>query len=123
MHTQAQKGVDLFTQREFYESHEYFERAWRETKDESKEFYRVLIHLSGGFFRLTQGRVEAARKFFARAQHWLTFFLSSAFGIDTQRLREQVTHLLHQTSLNIKSSAILETEFPPIQHLLQERQR
>jgi len=41
MHIQAQKGLCLFTRREFYEAHEYFERAWRETQDDSREFYPI----------------------------------------------------------------------------------
>jgi len=41
MHIQAQKGLGLFTRREFYEAHEYIERAWRETQDDSREFYPI----------------------------------------------------------------------------------
>ncbi len=121
MHVLAQKGLNLFNRREFYEAHEYFEHAWRETHDDSREFYRVLIHLTGGFFRLTQGRRDAAIKFFDRAHFWLKGFPSPYFGIDTDDLRDQLSNLRRAASQIKESNTILETYFPPIQKIIQER--
>lgn len=121
MHEQAQIGLKLFIQRLFFEAHEYFERAWRETQDGSREFYRALIHLSGGFFQLTQGRTDAAVKFFARARHWLSFFPNPYHNIDTDLLHEQLTALLGSADTDQTSKNILEMYFPPIRKILQER--
>ena len=55
-------GLEAFRKKEFYSAHEYFEDAWRKTLGTSREFYRALLHLSGGFFRLTQSRPGAAKK-------------------------------------------------------------
>ncbi len=121
MHVQAQKGLDFFTSREFYEAHEYFERAWRETQDDSREFYRVLIHLTGGFFRLTQGRRDAAMKFFDRSHFWLKSFPSPYLGINADDLRDQLSDLRRAISQVKDSNTILETYFPPIQKIIQKR--
>jgi predicted metal-dependent hydrolase len=120
MHILAKKGLELFIQQEFYEAHEYFERAWRETRDDSREFYRVLIHLCGGFFRLTQGRVDAAMKFFNRAQYWLSDFSPTYRSIDVASLQEQVQGLLNHHH-GKKGVDILKATFPPIREILQER--
>jgi len=120
MHKLAENGLKLFIKQDFYEAHEYFEHAWRETQDDSREFYRVLIHLCGGFFRLTQGRADAAVKFFNRARYWLDSFPSPYMGIDTAGLQEQVDSLLNINESKTPTDT-LQAYFPPIRNLLLER--
>lgn len=88
------KGLQAFNQGDFYTAHEFFEDAWRETPDGSREFYRALLHLSGGYYRLTQDRPGAALKFFQRSQHWLGKFPSPYFQIDTNTLKSHLDLLI-----------------------------
>ncbi len=113
--TKARQGISLFNQRQFFTAHEYFEDAWRETTDESREFYRALLHISGGFFRLSQDRPSAARKFFSRALDWLTRFENPTFGFNTAKLRRYIEILIQAIDQEEDSAAILKAHFQPIQ--------
>jgi Xaa-Pro aminopeptidase/predicted metal-dependent hydrolase len=81
------KGFSEFNEGSYYEAHEYFEAAWRATPDPMREFYRALLQVSGGFFRLSQEKPDAARKFFARAVYWLNQFPAQHQGYNITLLR------------------------------------
>ena len=110
-----QKGRQAFNQQNFYEAHEYFEEAWRRTPGEAREFFRAFIHLSGGFYRLTQDRPEAARKFFIHAHKWLGIFPDSHLGYDVNKLKQTLGQLIEALDRGIQPSTILEEQFQPIQ--------
>jgi uncharacterized protein len=104
----VEQGLKALNQGEFYEAHEYFEDAWRDTPDESREFYRALLHISGGFYRLTQDRPTAAKKFFSRARHWLQAFPNPHLGLETDKIRTNVERLIAHIDACKPSQAILE---------------
>lgn len=104
----AEKGLQHFNKGDFYEAHEYFETAWRQTDDPSREFYRALIHVSGGFFRLTQERPGAARKFFSHALRWLQEFPSPYLGIDTAALKAHLLEMIEAIDQNPDAESILQ---------------
>ncbi|MDF1519570.1 MAG: DUF309 domain-containing protein [Brevefilum sp.] len=87
-------GIKLLNQDQFYEAHEAFETAWRRTQDPSREFYRALLQVSGGFFRLSQGNPQAARKFFTHALKWLAPFPSPHLGFNTDILMEDIQKII-----------------------------
>lgn len=109
------KGSQAFNQQNFYEAHEHFEEAWRGTAGEAREFFRAFIHISGGFYRLTQDRPEAARKFFANAQKWLRIFPDSHHGYDINELKQNLGQLIETIDFGTQSNKILEDQFQPIQ--------
>jgi uncharacterized protein len=94
LHHDVFQGIQAFNQGKFFAAHEYFEDAWRETPDDTREIYRALLHLSGGYYRLTQDRPGAARKFFARALPWIETFSSPHLGIDTAAIIGQLQILI-----------------------------
>ncbi len=105
------QGLYLFNQGYFYEAHEYFEDAWRETEDDSREFYRVLLQLSGGFFRLNQRRPQAAKKFFSHALGWLERFPNPTLDFDTLALKNWLKELIAAINRDEKSEIILQNHF------------
>ncbi len=121
MHPDAKIGIRLMTQHAFYEAHEYFENAWRETKDDSREFYRAILQLSGGFYRLVQKRPQAAEKFFKRSLYWLQGFPSAYLGINTDNLRNLLINLLN--SIKTNQTDIIDSFFPDIKDLFEENLR
>lgn len=104
----VKQGLQAFNQGEFYIAHEFFEDAWRDTSDDSREFYRALLHVSGGYYRLTQDRPKAAKKFFTRALHWLERFPSPHMGLSVNSIKTQLNQLIAQIDTGIPSGAILE---------------
>lgn len=105
---EAENGLRLFNQGDYYEAHEHFEAAWRQTHDPSREFYRALIHVSGGFYRLTQDRPDAAKKFFTHALRWLREFPSPFLGIDTAELKVRLHQLMEAIDQNRETNTILQ---------------
>jgi len=120
--TIAKQGLNAFNSHDFYEAHEFFEKAWRETPDDTRELYRGLLHLSGGCFRLTQDRPEAARKFFTRALHWITPFPEEFLGIDTGQITRGTINLLTSIDQNNDSQKILEHNLFSIQYASNEEE-
>jgi hypothetical protein len=122
IHTEALKGLHLFNQGAFYDAHEYFEEAWRESPPDEREFYRVLLQLSGGFFRLTQDRPSAARKFFDRALYWLEPFPANHLGMDVTSLRADLLALLKALAADTPSKDIIVRYYHPLNLPPQEAQ-
>lgn len=87
-------GLEAFNQQNFYEAHEHFESAWQRTADSSREYYRALLHLSGGFFRLTQNRPLAAKKFFTRAHFWLDKFPDNHLDLDNRTIKDRLKEMI-----------------------------
>lgn len=90
------QGLTLLKRDDFYEAHEAFEAAWRRTKDSSREFFRALLLISGGFFRLGQSRPEAAKKFFNHALKWLEPFPNPHLGVNTSRLKDDIRTIIQE---------------------------
>ncbi len=107
-------GIQLLNQDQFYEAHEAFETAWRRTQDPSREFYRALLQVSGGFFRLSQGKPQAAKKFFTHALKWLAPFPSPHLGCNTEILIEDIQKIINE----IKNDHMDIQELKEMLHLL-----
>lgn len=108
------EGMQAFNQGNYYAAHEHFEDAWRDTDDDTREFYRALLHISGGFFRLTQNRPGAARKFFSRALHWLDAFPSPYLGLDTSEIKLNIHMLIDSIDNGQPSNMVLKQWDHPI---------
>ncbi|MFW5714602.1 MAG: DUF309 domain-containing protein [Brevefilum sp.] len=111
------EGIRLFNQQDFYEAHEYFEDAWRQTFGDEREFFRALLQLSGGFYRLTQNRPEAARKFFAHAHKWLALYPDNFHGFDIAQIRAYTDQLIKTIDEKTPPDEILQEQFQPMQPL------
>lgn len=114
-------GLKAFSKRDFHTAHEFFEDAWRKTPGASREFYRALLHISGGFFRLTQSRPGAAKKFFTHALKWLAFFPSPFAGIKTDKLIWHLENLIQAINTGMPCDKIQEEHFEPLRTLLNKR--
>lgn len=119
---EALKGLQAFNRQAFYDAHEFFETAWRTSSLNEREFYRALLQISGGFYRLTEDRPTAARKFFDRARFWLQPFPSHFKSIDINALRGWLTALLNALAEERPSQAILHQYYHPIDLPNQEMQ-
>ncbi len=90
----AQQGLILFYKEQYYDAHESFETAWRKTEAPAREFFRALLHISGGFYRLSQNRPKAAKKFFEHALKWLADFPDMHLGINTSLLKRDLRNII-----------------------------
>jgi hypothetical protein len=116
----AIQGLQAFNRQNFYEAHEWFEKAWRESPLEVREFYRALLQLSGGYYRLTQDRPKAALKFFERAEFWIQPFPTPFMTIDTDLIRKALKDLIIALTSLQQSKVIIQNNFHPIDFNAQE---
>lgn len=112
LHRKAIQGLNHLNCGEFFIAHEYFEDAWRETPDDTREFYRALLHISGGYYRLTQNKPSAARKFFTRAIYWISKIPKIHMGFETKTILSHLQSLVHAIDHGEQIEVILE-QFPP----------
>ena len=114
-------GLDAFSVEAFYTAHEHFEDAWRNTHDDSREFFRALLHISGGFYRLTQARHTAAEKFFKHAINWLAFFPSPYWGFKIDDLIFHLEKIIETIKQKTPCDVILKENFDSIRSILDLR--
>ncbi|MBW6467216.1 MAG: DUF309 domain-containing protein [Brevefilum sp.] len=107
LHPDVLQGIQAFNQGEYYAAHEYFEDAWHDTRDNAREYSRALLHLSGGYYRLTQDRPAAARKFFTRALAWIEPFSSPYHKIDSTAIINQLKLLIDAIDSGKSSRTLL----------------
>lgn len=103
----AKQGLQAFNLGNFYAAHEYFEAAWRETPGDTREFYRALLHLSGGYYRWTLDRPDAAINFFQRSLHWMGQFPQPVGQIDISGLITHFVNLITHIQSGHPSAVIL----------------
>lgn len=115
IHPEFFKGLACFNQADFFQAHEHFEQAWRDTADDSREFYRALLHLSAGYFRLAQNRPAAAKKFFNHAKKWLALFANPTMGLDTEQINLRLGILIQSIDQGQDAKVLLNQSFPPLQ--------
>lgn len=115
-------GLQFLHQGDYYQAHEYFEDAWRQTMDDSREFYRALLHISGGFYRLVQDRPNAALKFFSRALYWLDHFPKKHLGFDLVSIKYFLENLQKKIENGIPCEIILESAQSMIDAIISSNQ-
>ena len=99
----------------FYEAHEHFERAWRQKDGNEREFFRAFLHLSGGFYRLTQDRADAAFKFFTHAEKWFSQFPDMYMGFRVSTIRQRLRQIMAAIDHGFPPGKILSEYFQPVQ--------
>ena len=110
----ALQGMKKFNNREFFTAHELFEAAWRDTENESKEFYRALLQISAGYFRLTEDLPKAASKFFRKANKWLEGFPNNYLNFDLHALKKNLNDLSHLLSQGVAGETIVIQAYQPL---------
>jgi len=113
-------GIHSYNQKDFFVAHEFFEDAWRETIDETREFYRALLQISAGHFRLQQNRPRSANKFFKKALFWLEPFSEDHLGFNLSDLRKYLRLLINVIDAGMQPTTILYEHFETLQSTLYE---
>ncbi len=65
------KGLSSFKEKSFFESHEYWEKAWRRLDEPFKSWLRALIHLDAALLKVKERNVKGAKIHFERAHKLL----------------------------------------------------
>ncbi len=80
------KGIQLFNQAKFWESHEAWEEIWRRHAENSRIFFQGLIQVAAGLHQLNQGVYHGLVKHYRNALWKLKPFQPEFLGVDVKDL-------------------------------------
>jgi predicted metal-dependent hydrolase len=84
------RGVHLFNERRFYESHDVLEEVWRPLRGPGRSFLQGLIQVAVALHHLEQGNRRGAQSVMERARARLTPYAPAAFGFDVAAYLEEL---------------------------------
>jgi len=88
------RGVELFNDERYWESHEALEIAWRKESGQEKEILQGIILLAAALVHLQKNEVDVALSVMRRAQDKLAKAGGECFGIGIGTLRDEVSRML-----------------------------
>lgn len=81
-----QRGIELFNEGLYYESHEELETAWSRAPHAERFFVQALVHCAAAWHHAGRGNYEGAALQARRALRKLAGYLPEHRGIETRRL-------------------------------------
>jgi len=88
------RGVLLFNEGKFEESHEEFEHGWLSSEASDSEFFKGLVQAGICLHKLQQGQRDGAQKLHAGMRRYLAAFLPSHRGVDVADLLQEMRPFL-----------------------------
>ena len=84
------KGIELFNEGKFFESHEVIEDIWRETEGEYKDFYRGLIQAAAALHHLKRGTLKGGILVYRSSIEHLKNYPPVTLGLNVRKLIEDI---------------------------------
>ena len=84
------KGIALFNDLEFFESHEVWEELWSEVTGESRKFYQGLIQMAVCLHHFGNGNMGGARKLYHSSRKYLETYRPKYLGLDLDQTLAQL---------------------------------
>ncbi len=91
LHPEAQKGIELFNQGDFYEAHDPLELAWMKSDSPDRDLYQGILQIGLAYFQISRGNYRGALKMFKRGQRNLKPLGGTLLGVDIAKLREDAS--------------------------------
>lgn len=88
------EGIDLFNRRYFFEAHDVWEEIWQKERGPSRDFFKGLIHLAGGFHHYTNGNWRGSAALLASGIGYLKPYMPGQMRIDLAVILPQVEERL-----------------------------
>lgn len=95
------QAIDKFNHRDFFECHEILEDIWFDTRDDSRDFYRGMLHIAVGLYHLTKksnskGTILQLNKAIVKLSHYKEDYN----GVDLKRLIKQIKNITGELKEN-----------------------
>ena len=94
LHPNAIEGMKLFNQKQFFESHEELEAAWRDEKGSIRYLYQGVLQVAVTYLHITRGNYEGAVKLHERCIKLLKDFPDVCRGIQIGKLRNDLENVI-----------------------------
>ena len=102
------KGIALFNECDFFESHEAWEELWANYRGPSRAFYQGLIQTAVALHHFGNGNIRGARKLFVTSRNYLEPYRPKHQGVDLERLWAEMDHCFLEVNASTE-------EFPEIE--------
>ena len=102
------KGIALFNDCDFFESHEAWEELWANYRGPSRAFYQGLIQTAVALHHFGNGNIRGARKLFVTSRNYLEPYRPKHRGVDLERLWAEMDHCFLEVNASTE-------EFPEIE--------
>jgi predicted metal-dependent hydrolase len=79
------KGIRLFNEEEFFDSHDVLEELWSEIIGEEKKFYQGLIQAAVALFHFGNENFGGARKLYESSRKKLDMYRPYYLGVDLEK--------------------------------------
>jgi uncharacterized protein len=80
------EGLTLFNQGEFFEAHEIWEEAWRESQMDERHLLQGLIQVAAGFYKLQTGMPTGTVKLLEKSLVHLEILPPNFYGLALEDL-------------------------------------
>jgi len=94
LHPRAIAGLKLFNEKQFFETHEELEAAWRDEKGPIRELYRGILQVAVVYLHITRANYDGALKVYARCLKWISDWPEVCRGIQVERLRSDLESVI-----------------------------
>lgn len=99
LHPQARRGLKLFNARQFFESHEALEEAWRAESGEIRDLYKGILQVAVCYLHIMRNNYVGAVKMYARSQKLLEKWPQSCRGVNVGKLRRDAQTAIEAVKL------------------------
>ena len=86
----AVEGLRLFNKKQFFESHEELESAWRDEKGSIRYLYQGVLQAAVVYFHITRGNYEGAVRMYGRCMKLLKEYPDVCRGINVGKLKRDL---------------------------------
>ena len=90
LHPKAIEGLKLFNEKQFFESHEELETAWRDEKGSIRYLYQGVLQAAVAYFHISRGNHEGAVKMYERCMKLLKDYPEVCRGINVGKLKRDL---------------------------------
>jgi predicted metal-dependent hydrolase len=92
----AIEGLKLFNKKQFFESHEELEAAWRDEKGSIRYLYQGVLQVAVVYFHITRGNYEGAVRMRERCLKLLRDYPDVCRGIQVGKLKKDLDHVIQE---------------------------
>lgn len=90
------EGLRLFNKKQFFESHEELEDAWRDEKGSIRYLYQGVLQAAVTYFHITRGNYEGAVKLYERCMKLLKDYPDVCRGINVGKLKNDLDDVIQE---------------------------
>ncbi len=99
LHPSAQRGLELFNGRNFWEAHEALEEAWLAESGPVRHLYKGILQAGVTYLQIERGNFVGMAKMYERCRKWLAPWPDQCKNLNIAQLRKDVAAIVEAAGL------------------------